>query len=89
MGSPVSVHSGILLLEPKCIRVLGGHVQALYDAWEIDRKYSGLAREEASLRKTKAQDGTGPPPFRALQLGRAARATKALQAVQNNNNIRK
>lgn len=72
LGNSVPVHTGVLLLDVNCVRVLGGHVQAMYDAWEMDRKYSGVAREAAS--KLLLPEGVaGPPPFRALQLGRKTR----------------
>jgi hypothetical protein len=43
----------------------------MYDAWEMDRKYSGVAREAG--KSSRPEGVPGPPPFRALQLGRKTR----------------
>jgi len=59
----VAVHSGIALLEPNSIRVEGGHVAALHEAWVMQKKYSG------SLARASLDGVTGPPPFRALPIG--------------------
>lgn len=59
------MHSGILMLDAQSIRILGGHVIALHEAWEVDRKYSGLARSTAP--KGLADGTSGPPPFRPFR----------------------
>ncbi|KAJ7570630.1 hypothetical protein O6H91_01G129300 [Diphasiastrum complanatum] len=64
--SDAAVHSGVLFLEENVVCVLGGHVQTLYDAWEIEHRYSGLAR--ATMKGSLPEGGAGPPPFRGLSV---------------------
>ena len=35
------VRSGVIALEPGCIKVLGGRVEALVEAWQVQRLYAG------------------------------------------------
>jgi len=67
------VRSGIILLEPKTVEVLGGRVEALAEAWEMQRKYGGLQRARP------AGEGADelPPPFEQFAVGRAPRAPVA------------
>lgn len=67
LGS-VAVHSGIVLVEPNAIRVEGGHVAALHEAWLMQRKYAG------ALSRSTTDGGTGPPPFRGLNSTTGKRA---------------
>ncbi|CAL9767423.1 unnamed protein product [Musa acuminata subsp. burmannicoides] len=66
LESRIPAHSGILCLNPKVITVLGGLVQSLHEEWQISQKFSGFSR--ASLKLSKNDDGTGPPPFEKLQI---------------------
>lgn len=66
----ISVQNGILLGDARSLTVLGGHVQALYEAWEIERKYSALAR--ATLKTARIEGDTGPPPFHGLSVAKQA-----------------
>ena len=67
----ITVQSGIVLLDPGAIRVEGGHVAALHEAWVMQRKYAG------ALSRPTRDSNNGPPPFRALQSG-----AKAAQAPE-------
>jgi hypothetical protein len=68
----VTLQGDMILLEPNSIRIEGGHVAALYDAWEMQRKYAG------ALSRPTVDGGSGPPPFRGLNTTtRGAHASKA------------
>ncbi|KAG0484619.1 hypothetical protein HPP92_008698 [Vanilla planifolia] len=62
----VTIHYGILCLTAKDLTILGGHVQSLYEEWEIGQKYSGL---HSFTRLPQGDDARGPPPFEKLQTG--------------------
>nr|CAD1842988.1 unnamed protein product [Ananas comosus var. bracteatus] len=62
----IPIHSGILLLNPKVVTVLGGLVQFLYEEWQMSQKYSVFSR--LSQRLSNNDDGVGPPPFEKLQI---------------------
>lgn len=74
LGS-VTVHSGIVLLDQNSIRIEGGHVAALHEAWLMQRKYSGV------LSRSSTDGASGPPPFRGLNSN-----TKGAQAPKPNIN---
>eukprot|EP00240_Pyramimonas_obovata_P014112 CAMPEP_0118949916 /NCGR_PEP_ID=MMETSP1169-20130426/50465_1 /TAXON_ID=36882 /ORGANISM="Pyramimonas obovata, Strain CCMP722" /LENGTH=211 /DNA_ID=CAMNT_0006896645 /DNA_START=17 /DNA_END=648 /DNA_ORIENTATION=+ len=53
------IQSGIIMLQEKMMKVLGGRVDALLEEWEVQRKYKGLERPvDAS--------GEQAPPFLAF-----------------------
>ena len=56
------MRNGILCLNSKVMKVIGGVVQSLFDEWSMSQKYSGFSRS------SQAADGAGPPPFEKLQL---------------------
>lgn len=60
MQGSVTLQGDMVLLEPNSIRIEGGHVAALHDAWEMQRKYAG------ALSRSTADGSSGPPPFRGL-----------------------
>lgn len=66
MEKKIPIHSGILLLNPKVVTVLGGLVQFLYEEWQMSQKYSVFSR--LSQRLSNNDDGAGPPPFEKLQI---------------------
>lgn len=66
MEKKIPIHSGILLLNPKVVTVLGGLVQFLYEEWQMSQKYSVFSR--LSQRLSNSDDGVGPPPFEKLQI---------------------
>ncbi|GLT28968.1 hypothetical protein SLA2020_038660 [Shorea laevis] len=61
LENKIIIHSGIVRLNPKVITVLGGVVQSLHEEWEMNRKYSGISRDQKN-------DTSGPPPFEKLQI---------------------
>ncbi|XP_057968704.1 uncharacterized protein LOC131158112 [Malania oleifera] len=61
------IHSGIVCLNAKVVTVLGGVVQALYEEWLMNKKYSGLSR--SSLKPSGDDEIVGPPQFEKLQIG--------------------
>ncbi|XP_057969575.1 uncharacterized protein LOC131158734 [Malania oleifera] len=61
------IHSGIVCLNAKVATVLGGAVQALYEEWLMNKKYSGLSR--SSLKPSGDDEIVGPPQFEKLQIG--------------------
>lgn len=82
MEKKISVHSGILCLEPDSILVMGGLVQYLHDEWQISRKYSGFSR--SSLKLSQTDDGTGPPPFEKLQIAEYGRRSAQPSKLHGN-----
>ena len=67
----ITLHDDVILLEPSSIRIEGGHVAALHEAWEVQRKYSG------ALARPTTDGDSGPPPFRGLTTTtRGAQASK-------------
>lgn len=40
-----AVHCGVVLLEPRCLELLGGRVAPLAEAWETQQKYGGATLE--------------------------------------------
>ncbi|KAH7280468.1 hypothetical protein KP509_37G069000 [Ceratopteris richardii] len=69
LENSVSIHSGFLLGDANSFKILGGHVSALYESWEMECKYSGLARM-ATAKAARIEDDSGPPPFRGLHATR-------------------
>ncbi|BDA51225.1 probable Tudor domain-containing protein 3 at N-terminal half [Coccomyxa sp. Obi] len=66
--SNASVKAGLLLLDPKCLKVLGGRVAELQEAWEFQRKYgAGAAR---SVDAADAAAAERPPPFQTFIPGK-------------------
>lgn len=61
LENKIIIHSGIVCLNPKVITVLGGIVQSLHEEWEMNRKYSGISRDQQN-------NTNGPPPFEKLQI---------------------
>lgn len=59
------IRSGIVLLDKKSISVLGGRVESLAEAWEVQRKFGGLDR----LRPSGPDADEIPPPFKQFQPG--------------------
>jgi tudor domain-containing protein 3 len=43
---------------------MGGLVEALFEEWQMSKKYSGLSRNSVKL--SPNDDGEGPPPFEKL-----------------------
>lgn len=84
----VRMENGILLGDARSLTVLGGHVQALYEVWEIERKYSGLARP--TLKSARVEGDTGPPPFHGLPVARQGKqdAESAGQCQQSNLHVK-
>jgi hypothetical protein len=56
--------SGVILLAVKNVRVLGGHVPELADAWEMDRKMKTILKAGGG----KSVDGPQPPPFTGVHV---------------------
>ncbi|KAK9902700.1 hypothetical protein WJX75_003222 [Coccomyxa subellipsoidea] len=67
--SNASVKAGLLLLDSKSIKVLGGHVEELYEAWEFQRKYGAGAARPAAEAGSSA-DLEQPPPFQTFVPGK-------------------
>ncbi|GAX80063.1 hypothetical protein CEUSTIGMA_g7502.t1, partial [Chlamydomonas eustigma] len=57
------VRTGLLLLDSRCIEVLGGHVPMLEEAWQVQRLYGGIDRTRAAMAGDEAV-GEMAPPFR-------------------------
>ncbi|KXZ45405.1 hypothetical protein GPECTOR_55g311 [Gonium pectorale] len=72
--SNANVKDGVILLNPKCIKVLGGRVEALAAAWETQRRYGGVERPRAGA--AAGEDGETAPPFRHFIPGRDDKAAK-------------
>ncbi|CAA7397179.1 unnamed protein product [Spirodela intermedia] len=62
LENKIVVRNGILCLNSKVVRIIGGVVQSLFDEWKMSQKYSGFSRSAQN------SDGPGPPPFEKLQL---------------------
>ncbi|EFJ49912.1 hypothetical protein VOLCADRAFT_89400 [Volvox carteri f. nagariensis] len=71
--SNATVKNGVVLLNPKSIKVLGGRVDHLAEAWETQRRYGGVERPKAS---GPGDDGEMAPPFRHFVPGRDDKAAK-------------
>jgi hypothetical protein len=56
--------SGVILLAVKNVRVLGGHVPELADAWVMDRKMKTILKAGGG----KSVDGPQPPPFTGVHV---------------------
>ncbi|PSC76684.1 tudor domain-containing 3 isoform B [Micractinium conductrix] len=54
----VTVRVGVLLLEPRCLEVLGGRVAELAEAWQTQQQFGGAEKERAD-----AADTERPPAF--------------------------
>jgi len=54
--SPIPVASGLLLVSPQNVEVLGGRVAALAERWELNRSL-------AKHKRRGATDEGGPPPW--------------------------
>lgn len=67
----VLIRVGVLLLEPKCIELVGGRVQALAEAWEVQQKYGGTAERTAAA---EGAAGERPRPFQPFVPGKATPA---------------
>ncbi|XP_056846693.1 uncharacterized protein LOC108818020 isoform X2 [Raphanus sativus] len=61
------VRDGLVCLTPKEVTVLGGHVQSLFDEWQMKRKYASLSRS-SGRQSQEGKAGDGPPPFEELQI---------------------
>ncbi|GFR53170.1 hypothetical protein Agub_g15893, partial [Astrephomene gubernaculifera] len=70
-----TVKNGIVLLNPKCIKVLGGRVEHLAAAWETQRRYGGVERPRAAGGPA-GSEGEMAPPFRHFVPGRDDKAAK-------------
>lgn len=57
--NPAKLVQGMISFGPQNISVLGGHVEALYEKWEVNRT---LAKYAQGARRP-AVDGKGPPPW--------------------------
>lgn len=60
-----SVKLGVVLLDAKCIQVLGGQVEELVEAWTFQRKFGNVQRSKAN-----SEDTEQPPPFQNFVPGR-------------------
>ncbi|KAI5078405.1 hypothetical protein GOP47_0006076 [Adiantum capillus-veneris] len=65
LENTIPMQSGLLLGDARSFNILGGHVPALYESWEMERKYSGLTRL-TTTKGLRAEDDSGPPPFHGL-----------------------
>ncbi|XP_027071186.2 uncharacterized protein [Coffea arabica] len=61
------VRNGIVCLDAKVTRVLGGRVQSLYEEWEMNQKYSAFSR--SALRPLNETAASCPPRFEKFQVG--------------------
>ncbi|XP_013611340.1 tudor domain-containing protein 3 isoform X2 [Brassica napus] len=61
------VRDGLVCLTPKEVTVLGGHVQSLFEEWQMKRKYASLSRS-SGRQSQEGKAGDGPPPFEELQI---------------------
>ncbi|KAL0887479.1 hypothetical protein Bca101_011462 [Brassica carinata] len=62
------VRDGLVCLTPKEVTVLGGHVQSLFEEWQMRRKYASLSRSSGG----QSQEGKAPP-FEELQIRAGSR----------------
>ncbi|KAF8113454.1 hypothetical protein N665_0050s0102 [Sinapis alba] len=62
------VRDGLVCLTPKEVTVLGGHVQSLFEEWQMKRKYASLSRSSGRQQSQEGKAGDGPPPFEELQI---------------------
>ncbi|KAL0034734.1 hypothetical protein WJX77_004661 [Trebouxia sp. C0004] len=60
-----TVRLGVLLLDAKCIQVLGGHVEELVETWTFQRKFGTVQRAT-----TTTDDTEQPPAFQNFVPGR-------------------
>ncbi|KAL0052226.1 hypothetical protein WJX82_010182 [Trebouxia sp. C0006] len=61
-----TVRLGVLLLDAKCIQVLGGHVEGLVETWTFQRKFGNVQRAAT----TTTDDTEQPPAFQNFVPGR-------------------
>lgn len=50
----VTVRVGVLLLEPRCLEVLGGRVAELAEAWQTQQQFGGAEKERAGVQQKRA-----------------------------------
>ncbi|PKA53836.1 hypothetical protein AXF42_Ash011315 [Apostasia shenzhenica] len=65
LENKTAIHYGILCLNSKDVKIMGGVVQALYEEWQMSQKFSGLSR--SILQPYQNDDIDGPPPFEKFQ----------------------
>lgn len=80
-GSKVLLHNipirtGIILLDPNCMQPLGGRVDDLADAWEVQEKYGGLSAERTGGGKD-VNDTDKPVPFQQYNAKNAKKLVAA------------
>jgi hypothetical protein len=68
---------GVMLLTEPCVRVLGGRVVTLADAWEAKRQYAGLCRPDDDPHRPTFH------PFDPNSEAASAVPASSLQEVQN------
>ncbi|XP_009120842.1 tudor domain-containing protein 3 isoform X1 [Brassica rapa] len=61
------VREGLVCLTSKEVTVLGGHVQSLFEEWQMKKKYASLSRS-SGRQSQEGKAGDGPPPFEELQI---------------------
>ena len=61
------VRDGLVCLTPKEVTELGGHVQSLFEEWQMKKKYARLSRS-SGRQSQEGKAGDGPPPFEELQI---------------------
>eukprot|EP00798_Chlamydomonas_sp_ICE-L_P001215 gene1215-32556_t len=76
------IRMGVVQMEPKNVKVLGGHVADLVEAWEVQRMYGGLERpkgtgEEAAMGPTFKKFIPGKDNLKGIPRGAAAAAAAA------------
>ncbi|CAA6660822.1 unnamed protein product [Spirodela intermedia] len=62
LENKIVVRNGILCLNSKVVRIIGGVVQSLFDEWKMSQKYSGFSRSAQN------SDGPGPPHLKSYSL---------------------
>lgn len=70
------VRDGLVCLTPKEVTVLGGHVQSLFEEWQMKRKYASLSRSSGG----QSQEGKAPP-FEELQIRAGSRHHRGKQGL--------
>ncbi|CAL8466403.1 g5939 [Coccomyxa elongata] len=85
--SNASVKAGLLLLDPKSLKVLGGKVAELQEAWEFQRKFgAGAAR---SAEATDAAAAERPPPFQTFIPGKTRAPRRPMTATDADSDAHK